>query len=637
MEEKKREFTGPYGSEVTTLFTYKNEAEEARKRRVETNRENFDCFHHRQDWSHKIPGQSKEFLAKQSISTEQTVAYLKQGLIESGDWFMIEDEPGVMVNPENVSADDMKKITMGSLDDLKLPVLVDDCLKLGLLGSLMIVKITGKYTKTLSRVTASPDKKSIEKTFSDYWGLEIYPVRQEDFLPDPTGRGLYEMERITVDWHTLKAIAESEEGYDMAVVDKLMTGEDTVQKFEKARETNQTQSYANESRRQVVLYELWGTILEPATGKVLHENCQFIVAEDGQVVMPPRPNKFWHQGSPYVHAPILRVPNSVWHRAVMDSPTLLNRAQNEAYNLMFDNAMMSIHGIKQIRADWLEDPDEVANGIPAGATLRANSTMPPGGKLLENVYTGVPSSEAKDIFAITDREILSASFSNDIRAGGIPGRSVKATEVVSANQSITTVFNGITRAIEDDFMKPILEKGWLTIAQHITSMNPARIKVLLGETRGLQIFSKSAAQVFSETALGKNFKVFGLSTTLNKMSDYRKITALLQTIGVSPDMMQAFAQKYSMNKLLGEVIKSLDINEDKIKASEEELAMAQQQAQLAMAQKQADIQSSQGKQQKPPGQNQQSQIPQAANTSNESTVNLDRGGMMRGGAGGAAI
>ncbi len=635
MEDQKREFTGPYGSEVTTLFTYKNEAQEARRRRIETNRENFDCFHHRQDWSHKIPGQSKEFLAKQSISTEQTVAYLKQGLIESGDWFVIEDEPGVSKNPENVSADDMKKITMGALDDLKLPVLIDDCLKLGLLGSLMIVKISGKFTKTLSKVSVSPDKKSIIKTFSDYWGLDIYPVRQEDFFIDPTGRGLYEMERISVDWHSLKAIAESEEGYDLKVIDGLMSGEDTVQRFEKARETDQTQSYANESRKQIVLYELWGTILEPATGRVLHDNCQFIVSEDGQVVMPPRPNKFWHQSSPFVSAPILRVPKSVWHRAVMDSPTLLNKAQNEAYNLMFDNAMMSIHGIKQIRTDWLEDPDEVANGIPPGMTLRANSTMPPGSKLLENVYMGVPGSEAKDIFAITDREILSASFSNDIRAGGIPGRSVKATEVVSANQSITTVFNGITRAIEDDFMKVILEKGWLTIAQHITAMDPARIKTLIGETRGLQIFSKSAAEVFSETALGKKFKVFGLSTTLNKMSDYRKITALLQTIGVSPDMMQAFAQKYSMNKLLGEVIKSLDINEDKIKASEEELMQAQQQAQLAMAQKQADIQSTQSK--KAPGQNQQSQIPQAGNTSEESGVNVDRGGLMRGGAGGAAI
>lgn len=634
MVEKKKEHTGPYGSEVTTLFTYKTEAEEARRRRIEINRDNFDCFHHRQDWSHKVPGQSKEFLAKQSISTEQTVAYLKQGLIESGDWFVIEDEPGFQPSPEMVSADDMKKILMGYLDDLKLPVLVDDCLKLGLLGSLMIVKITGKYSKTLSRVSVTQDRKGIEKTFSNYWNLDIHPVRQEDFFIDPTGRGLYEIERIAVDWHDLKKIAEEDSDYDMKVVDSIMTGDDQVQKFEKSRETNQTTQYANEARRQIILYELWGTILEPATGRVIHENCQFIVSEDMQVVLPPRPNKNWHQESPYVKAPILRVPNSVWHRAIMDSPTLLNRAQNESYNLMFDNAMMSVHGIKQIRADWLEDPDEVANGIPAGATIRANSSMPVGAKLIENVYTGVPSSEAKDIFAITDREIFAASFSNDIRAGGIPGRTVKATEVVSANQSITTVFNGITRAIEDDFMKPILEKGWLTTAQHVTEANPERIKTLIGEKRGLQLFGKSAAEIFSETALGKRFKVFGLSTTLNKMSDYRKITALLQTVGTSPDMMQAFSQTYSMNKLLGEVVKSLDINEDKIKASEEELATAQQNAQLAMAQKQAEVQGASPAQKSP---NQQSQIPQAANTKVETGINLDRAGMMRGGEGGAPV
>ena len=574
-----------------------------------------------------------EFLPKQSSAVEQLVAFLKQGLIEAGDWFSVEDEPGVRVDPKKqITADDMKKILMNQLDENDTPVFVDDSLKVGFLGSLMIAKIFGESEPILTSVSALPDGSGIEKVFSDYWGLKLGLVRQEDYFPDPSGRKLYEIERLNVDWYQLMKMAKRfPDLFNMEAIKNLRTGDDSIQQFEKSRETDQNQTYANMGRRVIVLYELWGTILEPSTGEVLHENCQMIVAEDMTVVMPPRPNANWSQESPYVASPITRVPFSVWHKALMDAPTLHNRALNEIYNLMFDSGMAAVHGIKQVRTDWLMDPSQVANGITAGATLEVNSTAPVGAKVIENVYTGTPNTEALSMYNITDQEFNSSALTNDTRLGGIPGKSVKATEIVSSNQSINTIFNGITKAIEDKYMKEILRKGWLQCAQNISKMNPAVLERILGPERAMLIGQMSSAQVFADTALGKRFKVFGLSTTLNKINDFRKLTALLQTIGTSPQMMAAFEREYSMTKFFGQIVKSLDINEDKIKASPEELQAAAAREQMMVQEQQAGIA-------KKAGSNKQSQIPQAsASNSPEGGPQVPRADLMRGDGTGAPI
>src|SRR5690242_11660140 len=64
------------------------EAADARRTRMEKNRKNFDAVHARQDWSHTIEGQSREFLPKTSTALEQFTAVIKKALTSSKDWYM---------------------------------------------------------------------------------------------------------------------------------------------------------------------------------------------------------------------------------------------------------------------------------------------------------------------------------------------------------------------------------------------------------------------------------------------------------------------------------------------------------------------------------------------------------------------
>lgn len=594
------------------ILNYKEEAEVARRNRYLQNRQNYESYHLRQDFSHKKRGQSKEFLAKQSIATEQMCCFLQQGLMDLGDWFRVELEAGIDPAKQKISPKSIEKLLNRQLDKNKFPNFFNDTLKLGLLGALMIVKVGGKFVnKSVFEARQADDdpslnKKKLVRKDKSVWQLELSLIRQEDYFPDPSGDGLYEVQRIEMDWHELLKIAKDNPGeFDMDAINKISFGEDDLQAGKKSRETGQNITMS-QYRRRVTIYECWGTIVEQGTGKVLHENCVAAIDMQGNVIRPPKKNPFWHNTSPFVVSPIIRVPLSVWHKALMDAPTRHNIAMNELYNLLVDAAMMEVHGIKQIRTAWLENTNQVSDGIAPGTTLLVNSSCPPGAKVLERVDTSAVTPQAVSMLQLIDREFTQSSLSNDTRMGSVPQRQVKATEIVASNQALTGVMNGIVKVIEEEMVAPLLDKCWLTMAQHMNDLDGDEVKAMVGEQQARFVSYSSPEEIFAESASKHSYKVFGLSTTLNKIQDFRKIQSLLQSIGTSPMMMQEFTREFSMPKLIAEILKSLDIDTEKLKASPQE-----QQQRAAEMQMQAQAQATEGGQ----GSNPQSQIPQASASS----------------------
>jgi hypothetical protein len=600
------------------IFNYKDEAEQARRNRYLQNRENFEVYHLRQDYSHKKRGQSKEFLAKQAIAVEQLCAFLQQGLMDFGEWFRIDRSPGVDPTKTKILPQTIQHLLNRHLEHNNFDSFFQDELKLGLLGALMIAKVGGDYL-TESEFEARPEmtdlgdtRTSLVRKDKKTWRLKLSLVRQEDYFPDPTGDGLYEVQRIEMDWHKLVELAKASPGdFDMAaVMQEQNSGDTDLQDAKKSRETGQNTANSG-YRRRVTIYECWGTLLDRHTGKVLMENCVSAIDAQGNVIRPPKKNPFWHGTSPFVVSPIIRVPLSVWHKALMDAPTRHNIAENELYNLILDAAMMEVHGIKQLHANWLENANQVSDGIPPGTTLLVNNSCPPGMKVLERVDTSAVTPEAINILQLVDREFQQAALSNDTRLGSMPQRAVKATEVVASNQSLTGIMNGIAKIIEGQGVAPLLEKAWLTCVQHMNDLNSDEVKDLVGADQARLLQTMPPEELFAQTARGHKYKVFGLSATLNKIQDFRKIQALLQSIGASPQMMQEFLRKYSITKLMAEIIKSLDIDDEKLIADPEELkARAQEQAMQMQMQMMQNTQRGEGS-------NPQSQIPQASASSLE--------------------
>jgi hypothetical protein len=596
---------------INCLTNYRREASMAKLDRMNQNKLNYETYHLRQDWSYKTKGQSKEFLPKMAMAVEQAANFLQQGLMDIGDWFKVEPNPGISEDALRVKPSSIYKLTDRQLQKAGFITKLNDAAKLGLIGSLIIAKVGGKYVnkpkfKAERKLKNLSFKKILVRKEEKVWQLDLQLVRQEDYYPDPTGRGLYEMQDIWMDYHEVEALAKGDDAiYDLEVVKQLQgqfSSAGADKEFNKARETGQ--NVTNHGfRKQIKVTEIWGNILSEE-GDLIYENVVTTIANDRLVIQKPTPNPYWHGDSPFVKCAIVNVPHSVWGKALMDAPAMLNRAANEMFNLILDGGLMAVHGIKQIKEHYLEDASQVEDGITPGDTLRVNASCPPGESVLSRVDTSTVPQDGLNVLNLVNQELNVAAMTNDLRMGVASFRSVKATEVVEASQTISSMFSGMAKVIEGDensgFITPLLQKSWKVIAQHINDLDSDEVKALLGRQVAEQLLAMGNEELFAETVQGCKFRTFGISATLNKQKDFQKMTALLQTIASSEPMMEAFIAKYDFTKYLTELMRSLDINTYKIEADPKaggDLSQGQQPQQPGMAQ---------GEQP-----NMQSQIPQA--------------------------
>jgi len=338
---------------IKAVQAAKHQADRAKRVRILRNRENMSVFLGEQDWTHKQPGQSKESLPKTSTAIEQLSAFIERALIQFGDWYSMDfsREAREILPPEKARRllnCFLENIPVGDQNSVDFRVLMGDAMKLGALESLLIFKIHGGNMME-RRFFAEPGvvrlngetgeferaEDEIKSEEEEFWRLKIDLVPANDYYPDPTGEGLFEIHTSEMDFHVAKQRAE--EGiYDPVAIDRIE--EDFVRALDKRRrprERGQEETQKPDFRRRIVIDEYWGTMLD-AQGKIVERNILTAVANDKWLIRPPEANPFWHGESPFVASPLTRVPLSVWHRALFDDASRLNVAINELFSLGLD-------------------------------------------------------------------------------------------------------------------------------------------------------------------------------------------------------------------------------------------------------------------------------------------------------------
>ncbi len=599
------------------VLACRNEAEEAKRDRMLMNRDSYNMYHLRHDFSHKREGQSLEVLSKQKMAVEQTKSFFQQALVDLGDWWRCVPQNDAATGEEmQITPEEVQKITNWMLKKADYYSHVGNAVQSALLGALAITSIGGKMASkpkfTVRKEGRGKNyRKYVEKTEDQSWELCLEIIRQENYYPDPTGAGLYEIIDSFVDLSEVLRLSEGEDAiYDPAEVAKIkpFSGDEADQSFKKAKEQGQNVTQAG-MRPRVKITECWGTIIDDKTGEVMCSNCVTTIANDDQIIRKPTPNPLWHQGRPINSAPLIEVANSVWHTALMDAPTKHNRALIEIFNLVLDAAMMEVHAIKQLRTDCVKNPEKLSDGIKPGSTIEVTSALPVGATVLEAITTVKIPREALEIMNILQQEFNSSALTNDLRQGVMPFRQVKATEVVEASNTITSVFQGVAKNVETRLIQPELQLAWQTTAQNWDLIDKEVFISLFGPERGEELSQMAPQDVFVNTVNGLKFEVYGITLTLGRNADFKKWMQLLQTIGSSEVLIEEFTKKYDFGKLLGEILTSLDLSKKKIELD----ATAQQ----MNAAPQGPAPAPQGAQAQPggapgAGPNPQSQIPQAA-------------------------
>ncbi len=569
---------------VRYILEFRNQSKLAKWPRTQKTRQNWDCYWERHDFGHKIPGQSRETLSMQPMAVEQTAAFFQQALVDCGDsWFKVGPS-----NPKNL---DKLKITPQTIDSLlkfqlkKANILkhVVKGVKSGLLGSVFITKVHG-YQKAIPHYTTARIGKAKKATLNYSprmsWQLCLDIVNDFNYYPDPTGEGIGECEDMWMDYHKVVALSQGDGAiFDPDIVEQIehQSGGETAEvQFDELRKSAQN-SDSRTFRNRVKLTEYWGNILGE-DGELLHENVVCTLANDRWLIRPPTPNPLWHQESPYVVTPLLEAPYGVWPRALMDAPTRHNIAANELYNLMLDGAMRAANSVTQVRQSWLEDPSQVSGGITAGTALNMNDMAPPGAKVIEKCDTGEVPPEAMEMFTTLQQEFNRAALTSDIRQGMQPRKDVPATQIVEANQTITSVFSGLSKNIEMH-IGDILEQSWMTSCQFSDDMDEEELRTILDADVADAFIGMTAEERFAETVGGLKFTVSGISLMMQKAQDYKKDATLAQTIFSNPTMEEAFTKKYSVEALLDRMMRNSGIRTDEIEipqAQQEQMSQPQQ-------------------------------------------------------------
>lgn len=559
----------------------RDEAKQAKNKRMELNRDNYSMYQMQHDFSGKKVGQSTEVLSKTRNATEQIKSFFQQSLADLDDWFKVVPNNGTDGSSMVIRPEEIQKLTNYMLGKADYFSHVGASVQQALLGSLAISKIQGKMITKPKYVTKKEGRgrsyaKHVVAIEDKTWELKFGQIRQEDYYPDNAAPDemLYEIEEAMIDLHLVKQLADGEDAiYDKEAVNKIKpwNGDSDLQDQKRARETGQSlpPSY---SRPRVKITEFWGTIIDENTGDILHENIVCTIANDEIVIRKPTPNPLWHQDDPFVAAAMIEVANSIWGIALMDAGTKHSRTLTEMFNLILDSAMKEVWGVNQIRVDALDDVSQITDGIPWGTTIKVNSTLPPGLKALEPVVTGQTSTQALNVFNLLNQETLTSMMTNDLRMGAQSTRAVKATEVVAAENSITSVFQGMAKNFESKKIQPELDKAWKTIAQNWDLIDREVFISLFGADRGEQLSAIEPQDVFVDTVNGCRFEVFGISLALRRQADFRKYTTLLQVIGSSEVLLEAFLQRYDFTKFLGEIMTALEINKMKIENDDVKVA-----------------------------------------------------------------
>jgi hypothetical protein len=578
---------------LTATREYMRQAKDAKATRQKKNDQNTDLYLGNQDFSHKTAGQSAEFLPLLPIAVERISAFVKRALVDFGDWFSVDVADNQVLTDNQVREIILSQLNTRSRVDatgLDFATMISDAVKTGILQSLMVFKVYGKhyYSKkfqvergeSIVKTEAGPVRKldyTVSEKEKKEWCLCIDLVNPDDYFTDPTGRGLFKIHRVRRDLHEVVAMCDTDNPiYDLDVVEQILGDfAETDRAYREAHKANQDMATPPDFRKEVVIDECWGNILDE-DGNVVHENVVWAVANEKYLIRKPEPNPWWHGHSPFIETPLIRVPFSTWHKALADLAGPLNIAANELFGLMLDGAFTAVHGIKQIRMDYVERPEDLSGGIAPGQTIVIKAETPPGLKVIERVDQGSVPQDAMAMYGVLVDQFQTSMQTNDVQMGQIPNKEVRATEIVQAENSTNGFFDGIVRDIETHGISRVLWLAWMVIIQEMDDMPLRHIKNPGTRAALNQLATMTAQERFVLLANDISFEVRGLSGTMQRSKDFQKFMGLMSSVSTMPMLMQAFFNKYSPEKALEQLFKYLNFNPSSMEMTQEERATMQQ-------------------------------------------------------------
>lgn len=548
------------GELIQMLDAYWKEADESQKSRQHADDRLWNLYWDKQDFSDKLPWQTKIVLPRTFMSVEQAGQLVKRSLIQAGSWWSVETASDRLKPYEEA----VRLLLRAHLKVTQAESLIAQAVKVMLLSRVAEVEVGFDRSPLWRAALTPPTPLTMFQGFLAKAGVIAPPQEQIAHVPtpqaklslilkdpklirrDPSGRGLYVIARDQVDWATLLQMKEAWRAESLSEITADFVRAD--EEWAKARQKDETVPQPA-FRKRVSLDRVWGTFLDREGNLKLANGCA-TVANERHVLASPTPNPFFHGHSPYVQGALVRVPFSTSHRSLFEGAAALHEEFNRMVCWTLDAIKYELVQVTEIDPDKLDEEsvERLKEGIKFGLSLvrRANA---PAGAAITPVTLGSMPAEIGAVLQLLDRELQAGTAVSEMKLGVGPTKGQPTLGELQLREGASgSLFDGLARDLEDTFLEVLLERSWQTILQYqqpsdplVQSLDP-RIGQLLG--------SLSLGQRLHLIQDGFAFRVHGLSAMLARNLDRQNLIGMLQVIAQSDALMQAFFQQFDPNKLI---------------------------------------------------------------------------------------
>jgi hypothetical protein len=398
--------------------------------------------------------------------------------------------------------------------------------------------------------------------------VRVSPVDPRELGFDPTGRGMFRVRTYEMDWHDLDELAAlmddaGEPVYNLDEIDSLEPGSDEEGRDDNARITGTDTVDEGTGRKPVVIDEFLCDIVS-RDGELVGRNQLVMVANERAIIRGPEPNPFWHGHDWIVFAPAISVPFSIYGRSFVEGFRQLVNTFVEMTNLILDAAFVDALRMFMMYPEALDDPSEAQDWWP-GKTFLADEDWPAGQDFVKAIESGRLGSGSVQVWQAIQGMVRDAASQNELSMGQIPPKGdITATEISSVDSHQSELVRSIAKDSEDLVLSPALELVWMTGLQHF---DPAKDKALAAEL-GEELSGMLSTQRESFRRRRFRFQAHGITGTIRRNERLRNLLGILGIMGQNPLMTAAFMKRFSIDRVLEEILSDAGIETHKIEKTD---------------------------------------------------------------------
>jgi len=555
---------------LQVLMDYKNVGMLAKKSglsdRDSTWDANVDAYWSRYETKEKADWQAQETLPEIQNNVDRFAASVRGALMSRSDWYSIDDpldRMGTLMEFVKKFVDLL--LAESGTNASGQPINFEHTFG-------QVVK-SGALMAMASGVTWDPRTRRVK----------VAAIDPRELHYDPTGRGLFRVRTYEMDHHDLLELAQAEddagnEVYDVDAILDLQAGSDDEGRDASARLSGTETVDESTGRKPIVIDEFLCDIIDNE-GELVGRNQLVMVANERVIIRGPEPNPFWHGHDWIVFAPTISVPFSVYGKSFVEGFRQLVSTFVEMTNLILDAAFVDALRMFMLYPDALDDPSEAQDWWP-GKTFLADEDWPPGQDFVKSIDAGRLGSGSVQVWTAIQGMVRDAASQNEISMGQIPPKGdITATEVDRVDSHQSELVRSIAKDTEDLLLSPTLELVWMTGLQHF---DPQRDIALAGEL-GEELTNMLVSQREGFRKRRFRFQAHGITGAIKRNERLRNLISILGLLAQNEMMSAAFLKRFSIDRVLEEIMIDAGIEISKIEKTEVEKKVEAQQAMVAGA------------------------------------------------------